>query len=224
MSGEIRQLEAYWETLRDGRLVPYRSEVDPRDMDCSARNLFVVEEGPPGNHRFRLAGSGLVEAFGMELRGMTAKAIMEGPARESLAALLAETLAEPGIGYARLREAGEDGAPWELLLLPLRTDTGRIERLLGALVPLGAARPRAPAAPPLRFSIETMRIRPVERAADAAAGPAEAAEPAAAFDRTGAPSTRLTPIDGGRTGDAGAGGDRREADPCRPDLRVVRDE
>jgi len=125
---EIRALYNYWEALRGQRPCPYRSEVDPRDMEGDARHLFLLENLGDGNVRFRLSGSALEEAIGFDLRGMSARTIMTGKARESFLALIGETLAEPGVGYARLM--APDGAQvWEIVLLPLRSDFGKIDRL-----------------------------------------------------------------------------------------------
>ncbi|MEM7213786.1 MAG: PAS domain-containing protein, partial [Pseudomonadota bacterium] len=40
---ELRALQSYWEELRAGRSTPMRSDIDPRDMECDARNLFILE-------------------------------------------------------------------------------------------------------------------------------------------------------------------------------------
>ncbi len=222
---EIRSLHDYWEGLRAGRPVPYRAEVDPRDMACNARNLFILEDLGGGNYRFRLAGTALVEAFGMELRGMSARTIMEGRARESFAALIEETLAEPGIGYARLTSA-IGGEPWEILLLPLRSDFGAIDRVLGALLPV-SGRAAAPGDARLRFRLDDMRITSV-RATGPEAQPFQAPVPVAGFAEGQAPFAgpargqgRLTAIEGGRAEDA-----PREAEkPAqRPHLRIVKDD
>ena len=80
---ELRALYNYWNGLRAGRRTPLRSDIDPRDMNCDARNLFILENLGRGNIRFRLAGTAIVDAFGMELRGMNARAIMSTGSRES---------------------------------------------------------------------------------------------------------------------------------------------
>ncbi len=158
---ELRALLGYWEGLRAGRKTPYRNEIDPRDMTGDARNLFILENLGRGNIRFRLAGTAIVDAFGMELRGMNARAIMAPQSRESLSALISETLEDPGVGYARLRDHAESGAVWELLLLPLRSDFGMIDRVIGCLVPLKASKPGFDGMP-LRFEIEQMAVEPID--------------------------------------------------------------
>ncbi|MEM0945303.1 MAG: PAS domain-containing protein [Pseudomonadota bacterium] len=227
---ETRALLAYWDRLRDGRRLPFRAEIDPRDMNCDPRNLFILESLGAGNIRFRLAGTALVEAFGMELRGMSVRAIMQGKARESISALLEETMAEPGIGYARLRDSADSSSHWEILLLPLRSDFGATDRIIGALVPVGHV--RGPGSTPLRFEIEEMSIRPVtalkpEDAPTPAMGFAESQTPFAAppalpnetARETG--PTQLRAIEGGLTDDQDEGDRPRRR---KPNLRVVSDD
>lgn len=206
---EIRALHGYYERLRAGRDVPRRAEVDPRDMHCAASNLFILEDLGGARLRFRLAGTALASAFGRELRGADAREMMEGRARESFAALVQEALAEPGIGYCRLWEADRPAGAWEMLLLPLRSEGGAIDRLLGGLLRLDRAGPPSPG---MRLRIEEMNIRPL--AHTPAPGFAEAQRPF-----SGAPAApRLRPIEGGR----------RDAAPSeerpRAHLRLVRDE
>jgi hypothetical protein len=219
---EIRALYTYWEHLRAGRPCPYRAEVDPRDMKADAQHLFVLEDLGQGNLRFRLAGTALIDAFGYELRGMSARSVMAGKARESFVALIAETLAEPGVGYARL--FAPDGVTvWEVILLPLRGNFGQIDRLIGCLHPVSGRTPEAGDVP-LRFTIDAMSIRPVDEAPDSAPDAAQGdamplpgfGEGQASFE--GAPVSGLTAIEGGLGEDKPKGGGER------PKLRVVKDE
>lgn len=213
---EIRALYNYWEALRGQRPCPYRSEVDPRDMEGDARHLFLLENLGDGNVRFRLSGSALEEAIGFDLRGMSARTIMTGKARESFLALIGETLAEPGVGYARLM--APDGAQvWEIVLLPLRSDFGKIDRLIGCLHPIsGRARPADDI--PARFTIDSMWIRPVEHVA---VGDIGDAMPLAGFGEGQAPFAGMPvgfeAIKGGR-----AEGERSSGE--KPVLRLVKDE
>ncbi len=210
---EIRALYNYWERLRAGRPCPYRAEVDPRDMDGDARHLFVLEDLGQGNLRFRLAGTALIDAFGYELRGMSARSVMAGRARESFVALINETLAEPGVGYARLF-APDGETVWEVVLLPLRGNFGQIDRLIGCLHPGSGRTPEAgteAGGVPLRFTIDAMSIRPVNEGADTVQGDAMPlagfGEDQAGFE--GAPDTGLTAIEGGLAEDEPKGGGER---------------
>ena len=225
---ETRALFAYWDQLRNGRKLPYRAEIDPRDMGCDARHLFILEHLGESNIRFRLAGTALVDAFAMELRGMSVRAIMRGKARESMTALVEETLAEPGVGYARLTEAANPGVVWEMLLLPLKSDFGKTDRIIGALHRIETGAQPAPGAlESLHFDIKEMTIRPVTGGAEerdrplpaprsAALQPAGFAEKAAPF-RSG--PAKLTAIEGGRKSP-----EPTDEPRPRPKLRIVSDD
>jgi len=212
---EIRALYSYWERLRAGRPCPERTEIDPRDMTGDSRHLFILEGLGQGNIRFRLAGTALHDAFGFDLRGMSARAIMEGKARESFVALIEETLAEPGVGYARLL-AHDTDTVWEIVLLPVRSSLGAIDRLIGCLHPVNGRAYQA-GTDALRFTIEAMKIQPVGEA-----GTAEAPAPQAGFAEapepfTGTPRHGLKAIPGGLDPNAPAA-------PAKRELRVVKDE
>jgi len=221
---ELRALYKYWDALRAGRKTPLRSDIDPRDMDCDARNLFILENLGRGNIRFRLAGTAIVDAFGMELRGMNARAIMSTGSRESFTALITETLEDPGVGYARLRNAGSDESMWEISLLPLRSDFGMIDRVIGCLHPLGGTS-RRKGATPLRFRIEQMSVEPI----NATVRDIELPQPIEGFAE---PAARFAPksdeAEQRRTFRAIQGGLSDHADQDRPEpkrghLRLVKD-
>ncbi|MEM1343593.1 MAG: PAS domain-containing protein [Pseudomonadota bacterium] len=228
---EIRALHRYWERLRNGRDVPYRAEVDPRDMTCDVRYLFVLEDLGEGNLRFRLAGTALNEAFGVDLRGMSARTLMQGRARESFTALIQETLAEPGVGYARLDAPDDDDELWEVVLLPLRSDLGAVDRVLGGLVPVRRGR-QARGTGRLRLTIAKMSILGLEESAPRGRPGlpvplgqpplpvAGFAEEQAAFEGPKAPGP-LRAIEGGLGTDARPAGQARER---RDHLRLVRDD
>ncbi|MEM6490231.1 MAG: PAS domain-containing protein, partial [Pseudomonadota bacterium] len=161
---ENQALLRYWHTLRAGRPCPLRAEIDPRHMLCNISHLFILEDLGGGNIRFRLAGSALTHLFWMELRGMPLSAILTQPASESLREVVSETLAEPGVASVTLRRTDERGRTgfdvWELALLPLRSDRGAVDRLIGALHPLDAAAAEL-VAPPLVFATDEIEITPV---------------------------------------------------------------
>lgn len=203
---EIRALYSYWEQLRAGRPCPDRTEVDPRDIAADSRHLIILEDLGRGNIRFRLAGSGLLDAFGFDLRGMSARAIMEGKSRESIVELIAETIAEPGVGYARL--IAPDGVSvWEMVLLPLRGSLGSVDRMIGCLHPVNG-RVIEPGPVPLRFTIDSMSIQSV---LSHEAAEQDEREPAAGFaeeqsEFQPAPRRGLRTIEGGgRTGEPNGG-------------------
>lgn len=156
-----RALVRYWHALRAGRHCPRRAEIDPRRINGDLGHLFILEDLGRENIRFRLAGSALVEAFWMELRGMPAHAIMAREGRAGLRGLVSRTLSMPGIGQARLMpQANPAGSEWEIALLPLRSEQGDIDRVLGALRPLGAWTASMTDGP-LAFTVAAMSVSPI---------------------------------------------------------------
>ena len=66
----LREVEAYWELLRDGRLVPDRSEVDPRGFPGALAHSFLLERIAPGHARVRVTGRHLSDLMGIDMQGL----------------------------------------------------------------------------------------------------------------------------------------------------------
>jgi hypothetical protein len=156
----ISEVTAYWEALRAGRVVPLRSDIDPRGIEQSLSHAFVIERIAPHLARFRLAGTHLNDLMGMEVRGMPISAFFTKEGRDALGPVLERVFTDPCAAEMRLAaEAGYGKPPLEtrLVLLPLRSDLGDISRALGCLVARGQIG-RAPR----RFAIATSRFLAVQ--------------------------------------------------------------
>jgi len=130
-----RQLFEYWSDLRGGRAAPYKSEVTARGIGRTlASNTFILENLADGARRFRLAGSGLHDIFGLELRGMSAQAIMQQESRARMQSLMDECLAAPAVCVFRCSAETQRGPALslEIVLAPLRSDFDQMNRILGA--------------------------------------------------------------------------------------------
>ncbi len=132
----ISRVEGYWEGLRNGRLMPARSEVDPRGISDVLEYAFVLEKLAPGVARLRLAGMHLNDLMGMEVRGMPLTAMFLPEARRDLQVLLEAVLDAPAkVTLALESDHGITRPKLEanLVLLPLKDEQGRPTRILGAL-------------------------------------------------------------------------------------------
>lgn len=134
------KIEAYWNEVRAGRLVPSRCEIDPRGLEGVLSHAFILERIAGGLARFRIAGSHLSELAGLELRQMPISALFLPTAREPLAEALQAAFDEPAA--IRMRIASPAGFGRHLLeghmvLLPLRSDLGDIDRILGGIALAG---------------------------------------------------------------------------------------
>ena len=133
----LLQVEAYWDSIRQDRLVPARADVDPRGIEQALEYAFVLERVAKGLARFRLAGMHLNDLMGMEVRGMPLTAMILPNSRPLVSGAMEAVFDEPAISRMTLRSAPAMGRPAleaQLLLLPLRSDLGDVSRVLGCLV------------------------------------------------------------------------------------------
>ncbi|MBV7379358.1 PAS domain-containing protein [Maritimibacter dapengensis] len=155
----IRRVEAYWEGLRNGRLMPARREVDPRGISDVLEFAFVLEKIAPGVARFRLAGMHLNDLMGMEVRGMPITAMFLPEARRDLKTLLETVLESPAKVKVTLDSDHGLTRPKleaQMVLLPLKDEQGRPTRVFGALQAKGKI-----GRGPRRFRIQSKEIDPI---------------------------------------------------------------
>lgn len=136
----IAQVEAYWEAVRGARLVPKRSDIDPRGIEQSLENAFILERVAAGIARLRIAGNHLNELMGMEVRGMPLTSFFTPAARTTVAEALEEVFQTPAICTLKLTSAEAAGRPAidaRIVLLPLKSDLGDVSRVLGCMVAKG---------------------------------------------------------------------------------------
>jgi hypothetical protein len=148
----LREVEAYWELLRDDRLVPDRSEVDPRGFPGALPHSFLLERIAPGLARIRITGRHMSDLMGIDMQGLPLTSLFVPEARPGLVEVLSAVFEEPAVARLKLASAGGIGRrrmEARLLILPLRDDQGEVTRALGALVAEGAI-----GRTPRRFSIE----------------------------------------------------------------------
>ncbi|MFV0386154.1 PAS domain-containing protein [Paracoccus sp. (in: a-proteobacteria)] len=153
------EMREYWQSLRQGRAIPARSEIEPRSIHRSLDYAFILERIAPGAARFRLAGRHLIDLMGMEVRGMPLCAVLNPSSRGRLSDVLESVFKAPQIVEMTLTARGEYARPelhGKMLLLPLKSDLGDVTRALGCLISdgeLGVA--------PRRFDLVSETITPV---------------------------------------------------------------
>jgi len=187
----IPQVDAYWEGLRAGRLMPNRSEVDPRGIETALEFAFMLEHVAPGVARFRIAGMHLSDILGMEVRGMPLTAMFDPTSRARISEIVERVITRPQVADITLkaeRSLGRPAMSARLYMAPLATSDGGFPRILGCLQSDGRIG-RAPR----RFILDqahTRRIvatagaqvKAVETKPEPPAPDTEFAEPPAAFE------------------------------------------
>jgi hypothetical protein len=130
----LAQVRAYWEGLRRGASIPARSALDPRGLAGVLDLVFLAERIGRGLVQVRIAGSGLAELAGLDLRGLPLSCLFAAESRPVLAQMLEQVttgaaVAEVDLGSDR-ESAGSPVA--RLLLLPMVDEDGG-KLVLGAL-------------------------------------------------------------------------------------------
>ena len=159
----IRQIEAYWTALREDGGIPMRSQIDPRGMSDTLEFTFILERIAPGMARFRIAGQHLCGLAGMEVRGMPLTAFFTPVSRPEIAATRGHVVDTPAGAELDLRgEVARTGAPStsaRMLMMPLKSDFGRVDRILGALM---STEGRRPTRAPIRFEVASVQLRELD--------------------------------------------------------------
>lgn len=152
----IADLRAYWEELRCGRMVPLRSEIDPREISGSLEYGFILERIQPGAIRFRLAGVHLSDLMGMEVRGMPMRSFISPTCRARFSAMLERVFTKPEVHEYIMVSEDSAGSMLKarMLILPLRSENGKIDRAIGCLTTEGVM-----GLSPRRFRVLETRVK-----------------------------------------------------------------
>ncbi len=171
------ELLDHWEHLRAGRIAPLRSEIDPRQIENALEHAFILERQQTGDIRFRIAGMGLNQLMGMEVRSMIATSVVAPEARQQFTDILNQVFDNPEIVELKLTasDAGRPSLTADMLLLPMHNEVGETTRILGCLVANGKGHPA-----PNRFTILSRKVTRII-AVDAAKRPMQHSQPVAGF-------------------------------------------
>lgn len=135
----LKEMQSHWAQLQAGRLVPLRSEIDPRAIANTLESGFIVERTQPGMVRFRLAGLALCDLMGMEVRGMPLRSFIAPAARAEFSAQLERVFDVPEVHEYSMISDNSTTSPLmaRMLLLPLKSDSGEVDRAIGCIVTEG---------------------------------------------------------------------------------------
>lgn len=155
----LRLVEGYWSALRADGDVPKRSQVHPRALTDVLAHVFILERVAPGVARFRVAGAQLTKLAGMEVRGMPMSAFFRTTGRHSITTALEACFDRPAVVEAsvsaRSLKLGPE-AHGQMILLPMRSDLGGVNRILGAIQMSDRLVSKA-----YRLTLNTCQIKPL---------------------------------------------------------------
>ncbi len=130
-----KQLYAYWDGLRNGRIAPRRFEIEPTRIANVLHETFIAECTGLPELRFRLAGTKICRQFGRELRGVDFLELWPPGDRDALASLVrnVQTDGATGHGIFHASTRTHRRASFEFIVMPLFHTGQTINRLLGAI-------------------------------------------------------------------------------------------
>jgi hypothetical protein len=85
-------LVGYWSRLRKGKQLPHQTDFDPRAIKRMLADFFILDASDLARPCYRLAGTGLCERFGFELKGTSFFAHWEAQSGAVLATLMKQSL------------------------------------------------------------------------------------------------------------------------------------
>ena len=126
-------LVGYWSRLRKGRDVPDQTDIDPRAIKRMLSHVFILDAVSPARPIYRLAGTGLCERFGFELKGTGFLAHWEGQSGVALGSLLRQALLQrQPVCLSSIGATADCGmVELETILAPVSFNNGEPARFIG---------------------------------------------------------------------------------------------
>ena len=106
---DAKEFAYYWRSLDRDRVVPRRSSFDPARISPLLPRIAIYEVKSKDEIIYRLAGTALVDRFGMEVTGKNFLDFWEGERREKAAAAMHECVTKPCGMFSRLTGISADG-------------------------------------------------------------------------------------------------------------------
>jgi hypothetical protein len=129
---------AHFNRVRGEHAAPLRVDIQPNELKSVLPDLFILEMNRNGSPVFRLAGTRVCAILGQELRGGDFNSLWHAPHRHKMKLAAEAVLANQAPILVKIRSiADEEGAgDLEMLLLPLSSRPGVVDRLYGSLADL----------------------------------------------------------------------------------------
>lgn len=125
----------YWNGLRGERIAPRRFEIEPANIAAILPDTLILERIETGISRFRLAGTRISDAFGIEFRGVNVLDLFPDEDRITLQRQLSVCARHGAVGRFEIMASNGDRmfAHFEMVLLPLTHTRDVIDRFVGSI-------------------------------------------------------------------------------------------
>jgi len=132
-----RGLYEYWQGAKGSHEVPTRASIEPRGLKEVLPWVFILERVDRELAPFRLAGTGLCDQYGEELRGTNFLSLWLGDCRRTMRSLIDNVVMMPAAAFVEFetqsRTHGRTSG--EIVLLPLCDANGEVHQVLGGWFP-----------------------------------------------------------------------------------------
>lgn len=129
----------YWNRIRGAEIAPLRTQIEPNVVRHILASLFMLEVDNSGRVTFRLAGTRICDLFGRDLGGSSLSELwahghedIERTAMGVMEHAIPTLLNVTGYSTAGHRTG------FEIILLPLRSNEGHCDKVLGSIAPATA--------------------------------------------------------------------------------------
>lgn len=125
----------YWNEVRGDRVAPRRFEVEPSRIATILPDTFILEKVDADTSRFRVAGTRLGDAFGLEFRGLNIFELFNEQDRITLKRQLSIISLKGAVGVFELLAETNSGltARFSLTLMPLVHTRDVVDRFVGTI-------------------------------------------------------------------------------------------
>ena len=133
-----QRLTDYWRRRRTEGLAPLRCNVDPCEFADLLPQVFILGRQAAGRYGFRLSGGLLEDLHGYDLRGAEFLSLWASVDRPNLQAAIESALRRGHAIVVESKGLTIEGfsARFEILLAPMISNTGQVDRLLGLYQPV----------------------------------------------------------------------------------------
>lgn len=128
----------HWRSARGETLAPRKSSIEPKAIKGHLAFAFLLRREAGDKFSFVLAGTGMCDLFGRELRGYSFTHLWEEQSRNAaLTSLIrVSNLAVPTVALAVAETEDGRAMPGEIILLPYADERGETTYILGHFQPL----------------------------------------------------------------------------------------
>jgi hypothetical protein len=123
----------YWRQTRGEQSAPQKADISPRDIKSHLAFTFLLKRDGADRYMFHLAGTGLCDLFGRELKGQSFVHLWAESSRDAASASLNRVthLSVPTVSVCVAETADQRPLTGELLLLPYAGANGDTSWIMG---------------------------------------------------------------------------------------------